>query len=305
MVDPFAQQHLPGSVRAVEEKLRARRAHDSILYGLELQVENLPQIVLLQAPEDDYVVDPVHELRRKLTSGGFNPRPGNLLIKFRGRRICRDLDWSKTDTARNQFRHLAGSQVRRHNHYRAREINAAVIAQGQGCLIQNAEQQLPQTIRSLFDLIEENEAEPRVFGVHAIEILLRQHRAGFTMSQITRRRTDQLGYLVRVLKLGAVNLDNCIRVAEENLGSGFNDARFAGSCRPQEEHRTDRLVWEDSCPPGRLDKGRSSVVRRAPDRQCVLTASLQTHWRRYPFDRLQGKPCLSSRQHFLFRVAQS
>ena len=101
---------------------------------------------------------------------------------------------------------------------------------------------MPQTIRSLFDLIEENEAEPRVFGVHAIEILLRQHRAGFTMSQITRRRTDQLGYLVRVLKLGAVNPDNCIRVAEENLGSGFNDARFAGSCRPQEEHRTDRLV---------------------------------------------------------------
>src|SRR6266481_3190219 len=142
MVDPFAQQHLFGSVRAVEEKLRARRAHDSILYGLELQVENLPQIVLLQAPEDDYVVDPVHELGRKLTSGGFNRRAGNLLINFRGRRICRDLDWSKTDTARNQFRHLAGSQVRRHNHYRAREINAAVIAQGQGCLIQNTEQQL-------------------------------------------------------------------------------------------------------------------------------------------------------------------
>src|SRR3989442_11260094 len=201
MVDPFAQQHLPGSVRAVEEKLRARRAHDSILYGLEPQVENLPQIVLLQAPEDDYVVDPVHELGRKLTSGGFNRRAGNLLINFRGRRICRDLDWSKTDTARNQFRHLAGFQVRRHNHYRAREINAAVIAQGQGCLIQNNEQQLPQTIRSLFDLIEENEAEPRVFGVHAIEILLRQHRAGLTMPQITGRGTDQLGYLVRVLKL--------------------------------------------------------------------------------------------------------
>src|SRR6267142_2380819 len=201
MVDPFAQQHLPGSVRAVEEKLRARRAHDSILYGLELQVENLPQIVLLQAPEDDYVVDPVHELGRKLTSGGFNRRAGNLLINFRGRRICRDLDWSKTDTARNQFRHLAGSQVRRHNHYRAREINAAVIAQGQGCLILSA-----------------------------------PGRASY---------------------------------------------------RP--------VGWEDSCPPGRLDKGRSSVVRLAPDRQCDLTASLQTHWRLCSFDRRRLKPCLSSR----------
>src|SRR5437773_10349240 len=108
MVDPFAQQQLPGSVRAVEEKLRARRAHDSILYGLELQVENLPQIVLLQAPEDDYVVDPVHEVGRKLTSGGFNRRAGNLLINFRGRRFCRDLDWSRTDTEGKLLRLLGG-----------------------------------------------------------------------------------------------------------------------------------------------------------------------------------------------------
>src|SRR5262249_12966586 len=57
--------------------------------------------------------------------------------------------------------------------------------------------------------------------------------------------------------------------------------------------------------PRRLDKGRSSVVRRAPDRQCDLTASLQTRWRLRSFDRRRGKPCLSSRQLFLFRVAQS
>jgi hypothetical protein len=44
----------------------------------------------------------------------------------------------------------------------------------------------------------------------------------------------------------SVSQEDLIKVARLSygalLGSGFNDARFAGSCRPQEEHRTDRLV---------------------------------------------------------------
>jgi len=50
-----------------------------------------------------------------------------------------------------------------------------------------------------------------------------------------------------------------VRVAEENLRGGFNDARFCRILSPQERDRTDR--WLGGFMPARkTDKGRSSVV---------------------------------------------
>jgi hypothetical protein len=95
---------------------------------LKFQVQNLSQIVFLQAPEDDHLVNPVHELRQKLTPCRFDRCAENFLINVRGKRICRAVARRKTDAARNQFRHLASSEVRCQNHYRAREVNAAVVA---------------------------------------------------------------------------------------------------------------------------------------------------------------------------------
>src|SRR5918912_2729048 len=60
------------------------------------------------------------------------------------------------------------------------------------------------------------------------------------MAEVARRRADQLGDLVRVLKLRAVYLDDGVARAEENLGSRFNDVRLARSGRPQKQHRAER-----------------------------------------------------------------
>jgi hypothetical protein len=38
------------------------------------------------------------------------------------------------------------------------------------------------------------------------------------VAKVARRATDELRDLVRVLELGAVNLDDGVRVSEENLG---------------------------------------------------------------------------------------
>src|SRR5580658_5860886 len=65
------------------------------------------------------------------------------------------------------------------------------------------------------------------------------------VSQIPRRRTDQLSNLMRVLKLRAVDLDAGMRIAEQSLGHRFHHARLARSSRPQKKqvpHRTSRSI---------------------------------------------------------------
>src|ERR1043166_354440 len=51
----------------------------------------------------------------------------------------------------------------------------------------------------------------------------------------TRRGADQFGDFVGVLKLGAIYLDACARVAEQRLRQRFNHAGLARPGRPQEK----------------------------------------------------------------------
>ena len=65
------------------------------------------------------------------------------------------------------------------------------------------------------------------------------------MSQISRRRANQLGNLVRMLELRAINLDASPRVPKQRLGHRFDHARLARSRRPQKQqvpHRTPRRI---------------------------------------------------------------
>ena len=76
----------------------------------------------------------------------------------------------------------------------------------------------------------------RVVGVPLVERFLGEQRMGFAVAQVARRRADQLGDFVGVLKFGAVNLDAGARVAEEGLGHGFDDPGFprAGGAEEQQ-----------------------------------------------------------------------
>ena len=95
-------------------------------------------------------------------------------------------------------------------------------------------------IRSLFDLVEQNKVS-FVSSVWAfIEIFLRQHRRSFAMAEISRRRTDQLRDLVRMLEFGAVDLHDRVRFAKQNLGRRLDHARLSRAGRPEEQHRADR-----------------------------------------------------------------
>ena len=50
---------------------------------------------------------------------------------------------------------------------------------------------------------------------------------GLAVAQVSWRRADQFGNLVRVLKLRAIHLDERTGISEQDLGRGFDDARLA------------------------------------------------------------------------------
>src|ERR1700756_731716 len=65
------------------------------------------------------------------------------------------------------------------------------------------------------------------------------------VSQISRRRSNQLRNLMRMLELRAIDLDAGPRVAKQRLGHGLDDPSLSRPRRPQEQqipHRTSRRI---------------------------------------------------------------
>src|SRR5262249_37792733 len=103
------------------------------------------------------------------------------------------------------------------------------------------EQQLPQCVRSLFNLVKQKYGEPQLLGVPLAKRLLCQQRMSLAMPQISWRRANQLGDLMRVLKLRAVDLDARARIAKQCLRHRLHYAGLARTRRSQEQqigHRT-------------------------------------------------------------------
>ena len=59
--------------------------------------------------------------------------------------------------------------------------------------------------------------------------LLSDQRMGFPVSQIAWRRANQLGNLVRVLKLRAIHLNDRARFYKEDFGGRFHNTRLSGT----------------------------------------------------------------------------
>src|SRR5947207_4685378 len=76
-----------------------------------------------------------------------------------------------------------------------------------------------------------------MLAVILVQILLSQHRGGFAVAKITRRRANQFGDLVRVLKLGAVNLDDRVGLSKEDLCRRLYHASLARTGGSQKQHR--------------------------------------------------------------------
>ena len=112
--------------------------------------------MLFQGTEDHDLVDPVHELRRELASRSLNRRAIDLLVHFGIVRVFAPLPGAKPIPPE------INSDISRAPRFDVmitidlREVDAAIVAQGQGRLVENPEQQLPQAIGRLLDLVEQH-----------------------------------------------------------------------------------------------------------------------------------------------------
>ena len=236
------QELFHGRRAAKYELIIARCLQDALLNHAQLDLQDLLQMRLFQRPEDHDLVNAVHELRRELPPRSLDRRATHLLIQPI---VFARLRRAEPKTAGDHVVHLRGAQVRGHHDQALRKIHAPVVAQGQRRLIENAQQQLPQRVARLLDLVEKQQRQLQLLRVELVQRLLRQQRMRLSMSQISRRRSDQLGDLMAVLKLRAIDLDASACIAKQRLRHGLHDARLAAARRSQKQqiaHRSPRRI---------------------------------------------------------------
>src|SRR2546427_6463703 len=73
-----------------------------------------------------------------------------------------------------------------------------------------------------------------------------------------------------MLKFTAVDFDDCVGVGKQNFCGSFNYASLAGTCRAQEEHRTNRTIR-------RIHAGQENLVQAAhPSHRALLSNNART-----------------------------
>ena len=197
--------------------------------------------MFFQRAEHHNLIDAVHKLGRELAPRRFDRRAVDLLIDF-SIGMLHAFAGSETDSTCDQFGHVARAEVRSQDDHAPRKVHAAVVAECQRRLVQNPKQELPERVRGFFDLIKQHQGQLQIVAMHAIKIFLRQHRRGLAVTKISRRRTNELGNLMRVLEFGAVNLHDGVYIGKEHFGGRLNYARLAGTGRAKEQHRPDWAI---------------------------------------------------------------
>src|SRR5262249_27723396 len=167
----------------------------------------------------------------------------HLLVDVRQIRFVLPHTGSKTDPAVQHLAHLVSAEIGGHEDHTTGEVDLAIVAERESCLIENSQQQLPQRVVRFFDFIEQQKAESRLLGLILINRFLSQQRGSLTMSQIPRRRPDEFCDFMAVLKFGTVNLDERSGTTKQNLGGGLDDSGFTGTRRAQEKQVTDWTAW--------------------------------------------------------------
>jgi len=200
-----------------------------------------------------------------MNSGRFHRRTFHLLVQAAGRYVGR-LD--ETHATLHELGNLTATQVGGQKDDRLGEIHLTVITQGQRGLVQHSQQQLPQRIAGLFDLVEEQETELQLVGMAGRQGFLRNQRMCLSMPQISRGRADQLGNLMRMLKFRAINLDHRTGFAKENLGSRFHNARLSRAGWPEKQKIPYRAA-------GRVQSGAKDLVEV---HECVHTLFLSDNF---------------------------
>src|SRR5512146_46852 len=162
-IGAFDQQEFFDSRRATEDELVISGSlQNSLLHHAQFDLENLRQVLRAQGLEDNDLVDAVHELRRELAARRLDRSAIDLFVELgvKGSRNGRE-----PHGAVDKFIHFGGAQVGSHHDDALRQVNAPVVAERKRCLVEDPQEQLPQSVRSFFNLVEEYERQLELFRV--------------------------------------------------------------------------------------------------------------------------------------------
>src|SRR5215468_5677599 len=122
------------------------------------------------------------------------------------------------------------------------------------------------------------------------------------MTEVTRRRADQLRDLVRMLKLRAVNLRDQIRITKKYFRGGLDDSRLAGTCGTKEEQVPDWTAGVSQSSQKDLiqagDASHSAIL--SDDQRGKLILKLLSRWAFQVWIEINGtRSCFLSGSHHL------
>src|SRR6185369_1967043 len=108
--------------------------------------------------EDHNLIEPVHELRRKVAAGCSYGSAVDLLVNV-AIAVASAIDSLRPGKAypgAHQPRHLTCAEIGCHDNHAPRKVDSTIVTQRQRSFIKNAEQQLPQRIRGFFNLVKKD-----------------------------------------------------------------------------------------------------------------------------------------------------
>src|SRR5271157_3276483 len=156
-VGPLADQELLYRSRATKYELAiAGGLKNSLLQHSQFNFEDLFQVFGVQRAKDHDLVDAVHELGGKLAAGGVHRGAIDLVVES-GVQVGRLLD--ESHAAVDELAHLGFTQVGGHDDDALREIDFTIVTECQRGLVENTEQELPQGVGGLFDLVEQQDRQ--------------------------------------------------------------------------------------------------------------------------------------------------
>lgn len=172
-IGPFAEKKLPGRVVDDDGEGDGRGDADTLLHRVQFDGQYRLEFRGPQGPEHDGVVDAVHELGSELASRGLNACAGELVleiaIEIAGSVLTLEVVGGEAHFGMQQGADLRSTEVAGHEDQGARKVDAAIVAERQNRLVENAKQQVPESVAGFFDFVEKDEAELQLIGVVLVQ----------------------------------------------------------------------------------------------------------------------------------------
>ena len=218
----------------------------------DLLVQDGREGFVVQRVIGDDGVDAVDELGGELLAHGTQRDALQLAVEFGSFVTHTGLE---AEVGIDLLDHLAGAQVAGEEDQAAIEVHRGVVAQAENGPVENAHQQARHGRRGLVDFVEQHQREVALLAGDRVELLLGEHGLSFAVAEIAGRGADELGHLVLHLVLAAIDLEDVLLAAVQDLGQRLNGLGLAGTGGTQQEENPYRPALGSKARLEHLDVG--------------------------------------------------